>query len=191
MIEAVHAAHERLSVRAARAAKWRFAGAIVGGASQFAIGILLARLLAPDDFGLVALAFVVLGLAQPFGDLGLGGALIQRASLTDRHVRAAFTLSALFGLGIAALMVAAAPLGAAAMGDPRVTPVLRVLPLGLALQSTALAADALLRRRLAFERLFVIDVGSHVVGYGGVAVALALSGYGVWSWCGAGSSRAC
>ena len=93
---------ESLTTRTARAAQWRFAGAAVGAVSQLVVGVLLARLLTPADFGVAALAYVVLGLAQPLGDLGLGSAIVQRARLSDRHIRAAFTCSVLVGVGIAA-----------------------------------------------------------------------------------------
>jgi teichuronic acid exporter len=164
-----------------RAAQWRFAGSAVSAGSQFVIGVLLARLLTPADFGLMALAYVVLGLAQPLGELGMRGAVVQRAGLTDRHIRTAFTFSTLVGLVVAAVLVRAAPLGAAVMRDPNVTPVLRVLSAGLAFRGTAIVADGLLRRQLDFRRQFLIETASYVVGYGGVAVSLALHGDGVWS----------
>jgi len=75
----------------------------------------------------------------------------------------------------------AAPLAAAAMHDPTVTPVLRLLSLGIALRGTAVVADALLRRHLDFRRGFFIDTASYALGFGGVAVTLALRGFGVWS----------
>ena len=80
-----------LSDRVASAGRWRFAGALVGAAAQFSIGVVLARLLVPADFGVVALASVILGFMQPLGDLGLGGAVVQRSELSDRHIRVAFT----------------------------------------------------------------------------------------------------
>jgi PST family polysaccharide transporter len=172
---------ESLTTRTARAAKWRLAGAAVGAVSQLVVGVLLARLLTPADFGVAALAYVVLGLAQPLGDLGLGSALVQRARLSDRHIRAAFTCSVLGGVGIAAVMIAAAPFGTAVMRDAKVAPVLRLLSVGIALRGTSVVAEALLRRNLDFRRQFLIETTSYVVGYGGVAVALALLGHGVWS----------
>jgi PST family polysaccharide transporter len=174
-------AEQTLTDRTAGAARWRAAGAAVGAASQFAIGVLLARLLPPADFGVIALAIVVLGLARPLGDLGIGGAIVQRAELTERHLRTAFTLSTLWGLAVAAAIVAAAPLSAVVMRDPRVTPVLRVLAVSFAVGGTAVVAGALLRRKLDFKTQFFIDTGSYVLGYGAVASTLALLGYGVWS----------
>jgi O-antigen/teichoic acid export membrane protein len=153
----------------------------VSAVARFAIGLLLARLLTPADFGLVALAFVVTGFAQPIGDLGIGGAIIQRRTITPRHLRAAFTLSVLIGFGVAlALAAAAAPI-AALLRDERVGPVLRVVASSFAVQGFSVTASGVLRRRLDFRRLFFIETGSYVVGYGGVAVLLATLGYGVWS----------
>jgi PST family polysaccharide transporter len=164
-----------------RAVQWRLAGAGVAAVSQLTIGVLLARLLTPADFGVAALAYVVLGLAQPIGNLGLGNAVVQRAGLTDRHIRTAFACSVLVGIAVAIVMAVAAPLGAAAMRDARVAQVLRLLSAGIALRGTAVVAEALLRRHLDFRRLFLIETVSALVGYGGVAVSLALLGYGVWS----------
>jgi O-antigen/teichoic acid export membrane protein len=167
--------------RTARAAQWRFAGAAVGAVSQFGIGVLLARLLAPADFGLMAVAFAVLGLVRPLTDLGLGSAVVQRSDLRREHVQAAFTVAALSGCVIALAVLAAAPLGAVWMGNARVTPILRVLAIGFVVQGFGVVANALLRRALNFRLQFFIDTLSYLVGYGTVAILLALRGYGVWS----------
>ena len=172
---------ETLTKRTTRAAQWRFAGAAVGAVSQLAVGAVLARLLTPSDFGVMALCFVVLGLARPVGDLGIGGALVQRAELTGRHVRTAFTFSVLFGVALAAVIAGVAPLGAAVMRNALVTPVLRVLSLGFAIGGFGVVAGALLRRRLDFKQQAFIDTASSILGYGAVAITLAVLGHGVWS----------
>src|SRR4051812_756398 len=133
-------ATESLADRTARAARWRLSGSLFGAGSQFAIGVLLARLLAPADFGLVALAAVVLGFARTFNDLGIGNALVQRAAITTRHVRSAFTFSVLLGFGVAALIAVSAPVWAAALHDARVASVLRVLAIGFAVGGTSVVA---------------------------------------------------
>ena len=170
-----------LTNRTARAAQWRFASSAVAAVAQFGIGVVLSRLLPPSDFGLMALAFVVIGFARPFGDLGVGAALVQRSSITDRHIRAGFTFTLLFGAATTILLAMAAPLGAIALNDPRVTSVLQVAGLGFAMQGAGVVANALLRRRLDFRRLFMIETTSYILGYGGVALTGALLGYGVWS----------
>jgi len=172
---------ESLTTRTTRAARWRLGGAVVGAGSQFAVGVLLARLLVPADFGVVALAYVVLGLVRPLCDVGVGDAIVQRQDLTNRQVRAAATFATLMGITVAGVLVLLAPAFAWLMRDARVVPVLRVLSAALAIRSAAIVSDALLRRRLEFKTQVVIETGSYVVGYGCVAVGLALSGYGVWS----------
>ncbi|HEY2904431.1 MAG TPA: lipopolysaccharide biosynthesis protein, partial [Vicinamibacterales bacterium] len=167
--------------RAARAVRWRFAGSVFGAISRFAVGVLLARLLTPADFGLMTLTSVVMGFTRLVGDLGIGSAVVQRAGLSDRHVRTAFTFSVLFGVVQTVAMIVVAPLGALVVRDPRVTPLLRGLAGTFAIGGTSVAAGALLRRQLDFKRRFFIDTASFVLGYGGVATALALTGHGVWS----------
>jgi O-antigen/teichoic acid export membrane protein len=174
-------AAESLTTRATRAAQWRLASAFISALSQLVVGALLARLLTPADFGITALAYVVLGLAQPLGDLGLGSAVVQRTGLTDRHLRTAFTCAVLVGVAVAAVIAVAAPLGAALMRDARVESVLRVLSVGIAFRGASVVAEALLRRNLDFRRQFVIETASYLVGYGAVAIGLALLGHGVWS----------
>jgi PST family polysaccharide transporter len=171
----------RLAEALIRAASWRMAANVLGIASRFAIGIVLARLLPPSDFGIVALAMVVVGFAQPLGDFGIASAVIQRASLTDRHIRTAFTLASVLGVAITAVLLLTAPQIAALMRDERVTSVLRVLAPTFALQGTAVVSGAMLKRQLAFKQLFFVDTFSYLLGYGVVAVTMALAGSGVWS----------
>jgi PST family polysaccharide transporter len=172
---------ENLTSRTARATQWRLASVLVSTLARLAIGILLARLLTPADFGTVALAYVVLGFVSPLNDLGIGAALVQRVELTDRHLRVAFTSSLGLGLAVALGMVAAAPAAARVLGDTAVAPVLRTLSLAFVMSSTATVAGAMLQRQLDFKRQSFVDTGSHLLGYGGVAITLALLGYGVWS----------
>jgi O-antigen/teichoic acid export membrane protein len=170
-----------LADRATRATQWRLASALTSAVARLGIGVILARLLPPADFGIVTLAMIVIGLAQPLGDLGIASAVVQRRDLTNGHIRAAFTFSVMTGIGIAAVLVLVAPLAAVALRDARVTPVLRVLSLGFAVQGFSVVAAGLLRRRLDFRTLFFIDTASYLLGYGVAAVGLALAGRGVWS----------
>jgi PST family polysaccharide transporter len=171
---------ESLVVRTARAAQWRLAGAGLLAGSQLAVTVVLARLLTPTDFGLMALTLVVTGLIQPFSELGVGAAIVQRREMTERHLRVAFTLATLLGIACAAAVALAAPLLAAAVGDTRATPMLRVLAAAFAIRGIAVVSGAVLRRQFDFRRLFVIDAVASVAG-SGAAVGLAVAGYGVWS----------
>src|SRR5262245_47230587 len=172
---------EGLTGQTARSVRWRFASATVAATSQFVVGTFLARLLSPADYGLVALAFVVVGFARLFGDLGVGSAIIQRAELTERHIRAAFTFSTLLGVAIAAVVASLANVAAAMSGDPRTAPIIRVMSCTFAIGGASGVAAALLRRRFQFKHLFFIESGSYLFGYGVLAMILAWDGYGAWS----------
>src|SRR3712207_3088025 len=102
-------APEGLAHRAGRAARWPLLSGVLQGGLQFAVGVALARLLAPDDFGIAALASVVVGLAALLLDLGIGSAVIQRRELSERHIRAAFTLGMALGTAVMALLWVLAP----------------------------------------------------------------------------------
>jgi teichuronic acid exporter len=170
-----------LSTRAIGAAQWQSASSVTKVVIQFGVTVLLARLLSPDDFGLAALAFIVVGFAQAVMDLGLGPAIIQRHDLTPRHVRTSFTLSTLIGLGATAVLALGAPLFASLLGNAAVVNVLRVLSILFVLAGIGATARALLERRLDFRGLFFVDLSSYVLGYAPVAIILALLGFGVWS----------
>ncbi|MFC1660014.1 lipopolysaccharide biosynthesis protein [Gemmatimonadota bacterium] len=170
-----------ITTRTVSAGQWQVASRGVQAVAQFGVGILLARLLPPEDFGVVALALVFTGFAKLVSNLGLGPAVIQHRNLTPRHIRLAFTLSVLFGLVMAgALFLSAPAIGAVARSDP-LPGVLRVLALLFLAAGGEAVARALLRRALDFRHLFVIDITSYFAGYGLVAVSAAFSGLGFWS----------
>jgi PST family polysaccharide transporter len=175
-----------LAERTIGAVQWRIAASVLQGLLQLGIGVLLARLLPPEDFGVAALAMVMVGLAVMLTEMGLGPTLVQRSVLTDLHLRAAFTASLLLGLGLAVVTFAAAPLAATLLRLPLLEPVLRVETLLFIFTSVGVTSRALLQRQLGFRRLFYIDLASYGFGYAVVAVVMALQGFGVWSLvCGA------
>src|SRR3954447_7843179 len=79
-----------------QALKWNYFGNAARGLAQFVIGILLARLLGPEPFGIVAVAWIILGVGNLFADLGFGAALVQRASLSTSDLRFIFTCQMVF-----------------------------------------------------------------------------------------------
>lgn len=145
------------------------------------IGIALARLLPPADFGLLALAMVFIGLAELVSSLGMGPAVIRFANLTERHLRVALTLSLLMGGTLVVLFWLLADQIAALFGDERVADVLRILSVGLGFSALAAVSRGLMLRALDFKRLFKIEAVTYLVGSGAVSITLAVLGYGVWS----------
>lgn len=170
-----------LRERTRSAAQWRLSASLVEGLLQLGVGIVLARLLPPRDFGLLALALIVVGLSRLVANLGIAASIIQRRDLSPRHVRVAFTLASLLGLGIASLLAALAPLAATLLGSAAVSSVLRVISLVFVANGLGNTAGALLRRELRFRELFSVSLTAYLLGYTAVAVPLALLDCGVWS----------
>lgn len=170
-----------LTQRTLEAGRWRSATLLAQLGLQFGAAIVLARLLPPADFGLAGLAMVVVGFVGVLAEAGLSAALIYRRPLTDRDVRLAFTLSMLAGATLSVALAALAPHVAAPFRHPTLAVILQVQAPLFLLAAAGSTARGLLRRRLDFRRLFVVEVGSYFVGYALVAMTLAVLGFGVWS----------
>jgi O-antigen/teichoic acid export membrane protein len=143
-------------------------------------GIILARLLDPRDFGLVTLAQVALLTAGVLAGLGMNAAVIH--SHEDRS-RVAFHALVMSGLaGVSTLMVVlvfAEPLSEL-LGDPSLVPILRWMAILLPLTAFTIVPEALLQKELLFGRVSAVVIGTEIF-YMGIAIGMALSGFGVWS----------
>lgn len=160
--------------------RWGAFNQAVQQVTRFAVQLVLTRLLAPEAFGLLTLAFVIVNLGALLTGLGFTQALIQRRELTEDLVDAVFVGSALIGVAIGTTIAfAAAPL-ALLLGDPAVAPILRVCSIVFVLQGVEGAPNGMLRRALLF-RPFVLSSTIAAVIAGIVGVVMAFAGAGVWA----------
>jgi O-antigen/teichoic acid export membrane protein len=160
---------------------FQYLATAVQGLVQLVVLVVLARLLSPRDFGLAGLAASVIGLAGLAAQFGLGVALIQRPELTERDIRAGFTLSLASGLAMFALIATAAPLVAVIFRNPPLTNLVRALGFTFLLGNPSFVAEALLERRLAWGPLTRANLWAYVLGYGATGLVLALAGAGAWA----------
>ncbi|MDX1690736.1 MAG: lipopolysaccharide biosynthesis protein [Acidimicrobiia bacterium] len=166
--------------RAVRAVAWNYLSWFLTKALVLVSTIVLARLLTPEEFGIVGFATVAIAFLSVLQDLGLGPALIQRRGDVTRAASTVFTANLLLGSFLALVTVLGAPLVAGWFDEPQVTLLLRLLGLEFLLNALGSTHIALLQRDLAFSRKLVPDVGRAVV-RGGVAIALAAAGAGAVS----------
>lgn len=142
--------------------------------------VALGRLVAPEAFGLIALAAVFVGFLQIVVRQGFADALVQRDSVDDAYVQSAFAAALLLGLPLGALAWLTAGAIGGLLGEPEVVPVLKWMALAPVLTSLSSVPAALLRRRLLFRAIAVRSLIA--VAIGGIAgVCAALAGWGVWS----------
>lgn len=147
--------------------------------------LLLARLLSPADFGIVALGNVVIGFGNLIGQLGVGNALIQKSNITERHINTAFWIAMSTGAILFGTCLAGAHLIAQWLRSPDITACLKVLSVAFLIVSASVVPRALLQRRLAFKAIAFLQVLSYTAGYLIIGVIMALFGYGYWALVGA------
>ena len=176
---------QNLTATAVHGVKWTMTATAVTAVLQIGYTAVMARLLTPEAFGLVALANVILRFGVYFAKMGMERALVQKADLTERDVRAAFTSSLLLGALFAGLLAAGAPLAARLVQQPDVVPVVRALALGVFLSGVNGPSMSLLSRAMRFRTLAIFEITSFLLSYLGLGLVLAWQGFGVWALVGA------
>ncbi len=171
----------QLGLQAGSALKWTYGGALVKGVCQLGVGVLLARILGPQPYGLVAVCWLVIGAGNLIADFGFGSALVQRRSLRPSDTTAVFSAQLGIGVLLTAVVWASAGLVAAYFGRPELRAVMRALSLLFLVQAVGQTANGLLRRELKFRRIQICQVTSYLCSYPLLGVPLALGGWGVWS----------
>lgn len=142
--------------------------------------IVLARLLVPEDFGLISLAMVILGVVNLLSDVGMGSVLVMRRDLDDVAKGTVLSLLLLLGAVLAMLLTAAAPWLGRLFHTPRLAPVLAALAVTVFLSGLTWFYESLLQGELEFRRRF-LSQAAQSISYAGLAIPLAILGAGVWS----------
>jgi O-antigen/teichoic acid export membrane protein len=147
---------------------------------QFAVMVVLARLLTPADFGLIAMLLVFTTVAALLVDSGFGTALVQRQTTSDNDETTVFLFSCGVGAAVAIALWFAAPGIAVFYAQPLLTPLTRLLLFVLPLSALAAVPDALLTQRLDFKSRAKAEIVASLCS-GVLAIVLAWRGFGVWS----------
>jgi lipopolysaccharide exporter len=169
-----------LAAGTVRGTLWNIATFALSKGSILISTVVLARLLPPSDFGLLALGLMVILYLDVIGDLGVGAAVIYRQQPGSRDASTAVLVSALTAAPLAGLVVLAAPGLAALFDEPRLTDVVRVLAIAFFVGALGVVQKRTLERDLDFRRRLVPELAGALV-KGGASVGLALAGAGVWS----------
>jgi PST family polysaccharide transporter len=146
----------------------------------FLIFPILARILGPETYGLVALAGVFFALLDVFSEASFGAALEQKRDLEPEHIDAVFWAFLALGLVMAVAGIACAPQVARFFDEPALKAVVSWLTLGILIQSASGVQRSLLRRDLRFKELAQITLAAALLG-GTAGIGMAFAGFGVWS----------
>lgn len=179
--------HQSLSHEPGALKKVASRGALITAGSQFVrlavqlAGIaVLARLLDPDQYGLMAMTLAVVGIGEVVRDFGLSNAAVQAENLSSGQKTNLFWINLGIGVGLAVLLIGLAPLIAAFYGNDSLTNVLRVLAATFVINGASAQYRAHLNRAMRFGSLAVAGTAGAVVSLA-VAISMALMGLGVWA----------
>lgn len=159
---------------------WRFAERCGAQLVTFVVSIVLARILAPEDYGTIALVTVFTTILQVFVDSGLGTALIQKKDADDLDFSSVFYFNFIVCLILYAGMFIAAPSIARFYGDVSLIAIVRVTSLTIVISGVKGIQQAYVSRHMLFKRFFFSTIGGTVFS-AFLGIAMAYAGYGVWA----------
>lgn len=159
---------------------WRMGEGVIAEGMTFIVGMILARLLIPEEFGLVALTGLVLAVVNVFADCGLGQALIQKRTADELDTNTVFFAGLAFSALLYICVFFLSPFFAAIFRQPTISSLIRVSALMLFLSSFNSVQTAEISRALDFKKFFYVGIISSFVS-GIIGVSMALSGMGVWA----------
>jgi O-antigen/teichoic acid export membrane protein len=159
---------------------WNTAEKLTLKAGSFVIGIVLARLLLPSDYGLVGMLDVFIALSSVFIQSGFAQALICKKDCTERDFSTIFFCNLIMASLIAVILYFVSPWVASFYNEPLLCPLLRVLSLNLVLGSFNIVQQTILTKAVDFKSLAQINVLSLLVS-GTIGIAMAYMGFGVWA----------
>jgi O-antigen/teichoic acid export membrane protein len=157
---------------------------LVAQGANFALRLgslmVLARLLAPKDFGLVGMVTAFTGVLTLFRDFGLSGAAVQRTTVTEEQISTLFWINVVVGALLALVSLGMAPVLAAFYHEPRLRGVTAVLATGFLFNAAGVQHGALLQRELRFTALATVNTIGWIVATI-IAIGGAKAGYGYWA----------
>jgi O-antigen/teichoic acid export membrane protein len=159
---------------------WSFLEWVGQQGIRLVISIILARLLLPAQFGLIAMLAVFMAIAQSFLDSGFGSALIQKKDVTHVDSCSIFYFNIAVSIVVAGLLCLGAPWIAVFYDEPILIPLTRFLSLNLIISSFSLIHITLLTKRIDFKTQLKVSITATIIS-GIVGVTLAYCGFGVWS----------
>ena len=159
---------------------WRFAERCGAQLVTFIVSIVLARILTPEDYGVVALATVFTSILQVFVDSGLGTALIQKKNADDLDFSSVFYFNFVVCIVLYIIMFFTAPFISAFYNDSSLTSIVRVASLTIVISGVKGIQQAYVSRNMLFKRFFFATLGGTIFS-AFLGIGLAYAGFGVWA----------
>ena len=160
--------------------KWSMLNQVIVQVSNLLIGILLTRLLTPDDFGLIAMVTVFTGFLAVFQDFGLGAYLIYKKEVSDKDYSTIFYTHFIIGIILAVLIFFFSGFIASFYDRKILKIITTVIAISFVIEPLNYVQLTILRKKLDFKSLFFVNSIGVIIS-GAIAIYMAYQGYGVWS----------
>jgi O-antigen/teichoic acid export membrane protein len=160
--------------------KWSSISQLMRIGTQAITSVILARLLLPEDFGLLGMALVFMGLMTIFNDMGIGSAIVQKQDLDQKTVSSIFWFNLLIGFLAMLITILMAPLVSHFYSQDSLNSILSVMSISFLFTSLSMVHNSLLLKKLEFKKLTLLELTS-TMSAGFLGVSLAYFGYGIWS----------
>lgn len=170
-----------LSEKSRKGFLWLLLGTAGQNALQILSLLVLARILSPEEFGVVGVGTTVIAFLRIFSEIGVGPALVQKEFISLLDIKTANTLSLVLGVALAGLLYSLSESMAVFFEMPQLTTVLHAMAFMLPLVSYSVVGQSLLQRKFEFKKLSGATFISYFLAYGIVSIYMALHGYGLWS----------
>lgn len=171
---------QSLSERSLSAVGWAVLDKFSGSVLSFAVTIILARVLSPEDFGVVALVMVFFDFSAVFVESGFSTALIREKTISEADKSTTFLFSLTTSILLYGVLFVAAPHLAAFFHQPLLTTIVRIMGLSLIVNALSIVQHSVLIQQIDFKTQTVVRLSGVAVS-GTVAVGMAYSGWGLWS----------
>ncbi len=169
-----------MKTKTINALSWNFLESVGLKGIQFLITIVLARILYPEQFGLMGMLTIFIAVAQTLYDSGFGAALIQKREVNQVELCSVFYINILLALLIAGILCIVAPWIAEFYKETILTPMTRLLSLTIVINSLGLIQSIIFTKEINFKKQTQISLIANVLS-GSSAIVMAVNGYGVWS----------
>lgn len=179
---------ESLKNKTVKGLGWSAADAFLGHGVLLLVGIVLARLLTPEDYGLIGIVTIFTVLMYGIMDSGFSSALVRKQEIKNEDYNTLFFFNLAVSIVLYVLLYLGAPWIAVFFERPLLLQLLRVMGLILILQSLCIVQETILKRRIDFKTRTKASFTSAVIS-GAVGIGMALAGFGVWSLVGQQISR--
>lgn len=171
---------DSLRSKTIKGAGWSFIENISNQGIAFLIGIVLARLLSPTEYGLIGIITIFTALFDTIVDSGFTNALIRKHDADDKDFNTVFVSNLLISIALGLLLFFCAPLISEFFKQPELTPLTRAMSCIIIINALCIVQRVMLTKRLDFKKLTKISVAATTIS-GVVGILMAFYGYGVWS----------